>query len=301
MNNDQSTTTGHLRYRQAYQDILSDIGALDPKKLIAVNVDVTNSYTTVIGALDKIAKLRERASHLVEFDVKHFDKLETYALALMHTQGEYVSASGPPEGLLELNEEGIALRENLYSDAVALVRRGLVDGAPLKDFKNAPGYRNLAQDLVGLSSLLRRSWDKIGSRTVVTMAELDRAEDVSERLLRVVAMRENAPALVASAAEKRQQVFTLLANAYDEVRRAIWFLHWHEDDVEDIAPSLYAGRGHRKAAPKKALPPAATTGSAAPVDSAPAPLSSASAQTPSAADNGSGPVPQNDPFAKNLN
>jgi len=37
-------------------------------------------------------------------------------------------------------------------------------------------------------------------------------------------------------------------NAYDHVRRIISFLRWNEDDVDQIAPSLYAGRttGRRK-------------------------------------------------------
>ncbi|HYP97964.1 MAG TPA: hypothetical protein VER96_04770 [Polyangiaceae bacterium] len=201
--------TARLRYREAYQRVVPDLAALTTAELSVINIDVTSAYTTAIGALPRILTFRERASRLIDCELKNFDNLETYALALMHAQGEYVSASAPPEALLALNDEGIALRDNLHSDAVALANRGLVNGQPLKDFKVAPGYKNLAEALVGLSSLLRRSWDKIGARTVVTMAELNRAEDLSERLLHAVAVRENASHVLADAIQKRLQAFTL--------------------------------------------------------------------------------------------
>jgi len=34
--------------------------------------------------------------------------------------------------------------------------------------------------------------------------------------------------------------------AYDEARRAVVFLRWHQDDADTITPSLYAGRGKGK-------------------------------------------------------
>jgi hypothetical protein len=210
---------------------------------------------TVIGALPRIMTFREQASQLIEYELKNFDNLESYALALMHAQGEYVSASAPPEPLLALHEEGITLRDNLYSDALALANRGLVNVEPLKVFKAALGYKNLADDLLGLSSLLRRSWEKIGARTTTTMAELDQAEDLSERLLHAVAVRENASNVLADAIQKRRQVFTLLVNAYDQVRRAISFLRWEEEDLDEIAPSLYAGRARSKSEPEQLQPP----------------------------------------------
>ncbi|HYQ02307.1 MAG TPA: hypothetical protein VER96_26715 [Polyangiaceae bacterium] len=292
--------TARLRYREAYQRVLADQIAVDPAKLLVINIDVPSTYTTVIGALGRIKSFRERASQLKEFDVKNFDNLETYALALMHVQGEYVSASSPPEAIVALNEEGTALRDTLYSDALALVNRGLVNGEPLKDFKTATGYKNLAEDLVGLSSLLRRSWDKIGARTMVTMAELDQAEDVSERLLHAVAVRENASDVLADAIQKRLQVFTLLVNAYDQVRRAISFLRWTEEDIEEIAPSLYAGRTRKKADPEQPVVTPTTPGGAgqttAPAGTQPsAPVGAAGSGAPPAA--GTSGIPQGNPFA----
>lgn len=292
-------TAARLRYREAYQRILADQIAVDQAKLLVINIDVTNVYTTVIGALGRINTFRERAKQLQDFEVKNFDNLETYALALMHVQCEYVSASAPPPAIVELNEEANTLRDILYLDALALANRGLINGEPLKDLRTAFGYRHLAEDLVSLSSLLRRSWDKIGARTMVTMAELEQAEDVSERLLHAVSVRENAPGVLADAIQKRLQVFTLLVNAYDQVRRAITFLRWQEEDLEEIAPSLYAGRGRKKSEPER---PAVTpgTGGAAPPTApigtkpgAPAGTTGSAASPPTPTPG----FPQGDPFA----
>ena len=250
--------TPRLRYREAFQKLRADLAAVDLSKAVPINVDVTSSFTTVIGALPRIAALREKASQLSEFDVKHFDNLESCALALMHAQGEYVSASAPPEEISALSSEGSALRDTLYSDALALANRGLVNGEPLKDLKAGPGYKNLGEDLVGLSSLIRRSWDKIASRTVLTMAELDRAEVVSDLLLQAVAAREKAASSLEEATEQRLRAFTLFVNTYDQVRRAIAFIRWREGDIEEIAPSVYGGRGRRKGEPEKPASPART-------------------------------------------
>ena len=236
-----------LRYREAYRKALPVAQALDLNDLITINIDVPGAVTTALGALPEIMALREQAKALPNFDVKQIDDLGTYARAAMHAHGEYVAASAPPEALEALNAEGLALRDTLYQDALALSHRGLVNGAPLTEFKKNTGYKNLATDLIGLSSLLRNHWSQIGTRTAITPKELDHADDLSEKLLLAVGAREQAPAVIAEVARLRQRLFTVFVNAYDQARRAVSFLRWKENDIEKIAPSLYAGRTARRA------------------------------------------------------
>lgn len=263
-----------LRYRAAYQQVLPEAAALKEAELLNINIDVTAAVATATGALPEIMALRERSTKLGELDIQAFDKLGTYALALMHAQGEYVAASMPPEELLALNDKGNVLRDLLHSDATALAKRGLMNGARLSGFKIMPGYKVLAEDLVGLSSLLRHSWSSIENKTAITLAELDEAEVLSDKLLSAVGAREQAPAVLAEVAQQRQRLFTLFVNAYDQVRRAISYLRWNEDDLETIAPSLYGNRSRRKSqadkppAPPDPAPPAVPT---APIGTSPAP------------------------------
>ena len=256
-----------LRYRAAYQQVLPEAAALKEAELLNINIDVTAAVATATGALPEIMALRERATKLGELDMQVFDKLSTYALALMHAQGEYVAASMPPEQLLALNDQGNTLRDLLHSDATALAKRGLMNGARLSSFRIMPGYKVLAEDLVGLSSLLRHSWDGIANKTAITQAELDLAEELSDKLLMAVGAREQAPAVLAEVARQRQRLFTLFVNAYDQVRRAVSYLRWTEDDLETIAPSLYSNRTRRKTekpvTPPEPPAPAPPTGPAA--------------------------------------
>ena len=240
-----------LRYQEAFQEVWPEAAALEQSELLSVNISVTTAVTLAFGALPQVMVLRDAASSLGPLDLKHFDRLECYALAVMHTQGEYGAAARPPDTLRALSDFAVPLRDMLYSDATALSNRGLVSSEPLKRFKTGPGYKKLVMDLVGLSALLRRDWDRISSNSAVTMAELHRAEELSVELASAIGARKQVPAQLEVAAQQRQRVFTLFVRAYDQVRRAITFLRWQEGDVESIAPSLYSGRNnaHRKRTP----------------------------------------------------
>ncbi len=253
-------------YRQAFEQALPASRALDPKKLIPINIDLPTAITTTVGKLPGILALRDRAKALVEFDVSAFDQLETYTLATGHAHARYRSASAPPEAILELNERGMRLRNTLYSDAVALARRKLISGDRIGEFKANIGYKNLAFDLLAFANLLRDNWHQISSKTAITPDELDQAELIGEQLVSAVGGRDQPPANVADITDQRQRNFTLFLNAYDEVRRAISFLRWKEDDAERIAPSLYSGRGNSNARKKRADTP---TGTDHPVEKAP--------------------------------
>ena len=158
-----------MHYSEAYQRALPTAKALDAAELVTINIDVPTAVTTAVGAMQKIMAFRDRiAKELPSFDVTHLDELQTYTLATGHAHAMYSAASAPPEAIQALNEQGLALRDLMYSDAVALSNRGLISGDKLSEFKTNVGYKNLAFDLLGLSVLLRNSWSAIASKTAVT-------------------------------------------------------------------------------------------------------------------------------------
>jgi hypothetical protein len=151
-----------------------------------------------------------------------------------------------------------------------------------------------------LSGLLRANWDTIGSKTAVQTSELDRARDIGEQIIAAVGTREQAPVLTAAQAQQRQRNFTLFANAYDQVRRAISYLRWNEDDIDDIAPSLYAGRGTGRKKPDAPQPTPAPSPAPSPVvNPAPAPVAAAATHTAAASSPVALPsgMPSANPFA----
>jgi hypothetical protein len=235
------------RFRDAYQTLLDEIRAVPPDELTIVNLDIPTAITTVLGALPQIRAIRPQIlATTQQFDIARFDKLEAYTLAVGYANSLYLAASQPSESIEKLAEEGGTMRDLLVAEATTLAQRHLIDGHRLKDLKGANGYRNLATDLFTLSAMVRDVWPSLGGKTTLQMAELDQAETLGDRLLTAVGHREQGPAVVATSAENRQRAFTLFIHAYDNVRRVVTFLRWDEEDVEEIAPSLYGKPTRRK-------------------------------------------------------
>jgi hypothetical protein len=241
-----------------FKRVEQEVRAAPETSLAPVNLDVPSTVTTVLGAWPEISALREQVAGLKGFDVTQLDKLRDYALALGHAHGVYRGASGPPDGVAKLGEELSSIRDMLFADAIALAKRGVFDEGRIVKLRSGSSYKNLAFDVVGLVEVLRERWADIAGRTGVQSAELDHAAQLAQRLVTAVGVREQQPVATGAASLLRQQAFTLLLAAYDEVQRAISFLRWHEDDVESIAPSLWAGRGSR---PAPQAPAAAPTSS----------------------------------------
>jgi hypothetical protein len=230
----------------AYARRLPEIRAVKAEDLVTINLDFQNTVTTVIGALPEILALREEIAKLVHVDQTRIDELEDLAMAAAEAEARYVIAHMPAEDIVALNEEGMRLRETFRLDALALSNRGLIAPERLDAFPGLTGYKHVAFDLINWASLMMDCWSTIEGKTALTVDEVRHAKKLGERLMAAAGHREQGPEVFAEVSVIRQQAFTLLIRGYEEVRRAIAFLRWHEDDVDTIAPSLYAGRGGRK-------------------------------------------------------
>jgi hypothetical protein len=261
------------RAREAYQQLIKNILLVPTSELSTINIDIPNALATVFGVWPKVQPLRPRVAALPEFDLQCFDNLETYALATMHAHTLNLAASAPPPPVAQLVSSGTTTRDTLLADASALAKRGLIDGEPLKQLKGSTGHLDLAFDLSTLAAVMRANWSQISGKTAVGLAELDRAELLSEQLLVAVGMRAQAPADIATTSLNRQRAFTLLVNAYDQVRRAVTYLEWDDGGQDILCPSLYAGRvTRRKPADEEPAPP--------PPAPAPTPAATPAAATP---------------------
>jgi hypothetical protein len=275
---------------ETFARLLPEIQALSPDELIPINLDVPSVVATTLGALPEIRALRQEiAQQMPAFDLAAFDKLEEYAVALHHAHTQFLMATQPNHGLDELLAEGAALRQTLFLDATALSHRGFIDKNKLNELPGPNGHKNLATDLGTLAAILKESWAEVQSRSGVQEAELERADKLAQRIVRVVGLREQGPAMVAAATDLRLRAFTLLFRTYDNVRRAVTFLRWNGSEADKIAPSLYAGRsnGRRRSEPPSTdLPPPvpAPVPPGTPVASA-GPVAAASA-APAGADHG---------------
>jgi hypothetical protein len=235
------------RYRRAFTQLLTRIRELPTEEYQSVNLDVMSSVRTTEGVLPKIADMRDVvAQQLPHFQLELFDQLEERALALGHAQTVYESSQQPPAILQTLSDEATSAHDVALSEVNTLVKRGLIPVQALNNLKGGNGYRNLAADLFTLSETMRSNWSRISNRTSITSDELDHLENLADQINQALGIREQMPELQASAARDRQAAYTLFICAYDEVRAAIAYVRRTEDDVDDIMPSLYAGRGGGK-------------------------------------------------------
>lgn len=233
------------RFRDAYEQYKDEIDAVPDEEILTPNVEITAAVTTVLGAGPKIRKMRPLfLLHLPTFPIDRFDKCESFALALGHAQTAHLAASAPAESIPGLVTESQTTREALLVNIQVAVHYGLIDGTRLRELRGTNGHRHTAFDLLLLSQLLRENWPKIEGKTMLKADDLKRAEQLAARLATAVGVREQTSTASTESAKKRDKAFTLFIKTYNRVRRAVIYLD--EDNGEEIAPTLYIGRGPGK-------------------------------------------------------
>jgi len=243
--NNQDSVGSEALSCDVYERMLPELKAFPAEEVTQINLDIPDSVSTVLGVLPKIKALREPMSKLPsDFDIAEVDKLEDYTTVVSHANTLHAIATQPPDDLQPVYHEALALREVLYADVTALIHRGLINEATIKGLNGPKGFKNTAQDLQILGSVLNQNWAKVQGNCGAKREELDRALKLALHILRAVGLREQAPAMIAEAADIRARAFTLFTRTYDSARRAVIYLRWHEGDADEIAPSLFAGRSN---------------------------------------------------------
>lgn len=242
------------RFIAAFVLLKNEIEAVPPESLPHMNVDLTVAPAAVLAAEPGLAPYRPRAAALPEFEMKWWDRLEDYTLALAHAQSLCAWESKPNDGLVQQLTMLTNYREIFQADVEALAKRNLLSSDQLKKLRGAQGYRNVAWNVLDLTAFLRAHWSTIAGKCGLTPAEIDAAAVLAERVVEAIAMRERAVAAQPAAVLLRDKAFALWVRAHHEVRRALTFLLDDSEKVEELMPSLYAGRGTRP--PKEEEKPA---------------------------------------------
>ena len=276
--------------------------ALDASELACINVDVPTVSITVLAALPAMQAVRPTlVATFKNFDFERFDALESCTMALAQTHGDYVAASAPADDVSAVAEQSTNLRDAMLRDAHALAERGYLGADHLADFKGTTGFRDLAYDLIGLSSLLLAAWPTIEGHTALPRTDLETARALANKLLFGLAGRVQMAGKIDEATDLRQRAYTLFYRSYEAARAAIAYVRHDEGDAESIAPSLYTGRGRRNKDADQPIPPVEAPPNAPPADgSTPAagtPATTANPAAPASAAHPAITLPQNSPFA----
>ncbi len=241
------TSIDPSEFERAFAAVEDEIRAVPANDLIHITIDVRLVAVNTVARLPRMMDLRDEiVKALPEFEIGALDGLKTYALAAAHAYFLNQMSIATPAEVADLAERAAARRAVLLADVKALVAHGLIDGAPLEGLAGAVGHRNIAYDVILLRNLLVDAWPKISGRTVLTTDALESDAAVASRLLMAAGQRSVSAPTPTEAALLRDQAFTLFSRKYDQVRRATAYVRWNEDDANEYAPSLYAGRRSRK-------------------------------------------------------
>lgn len=237
---------------QAFMDTAFERASLDKSEVLRLNLDLEAATIVALGTVNRIRPLLDSISEL-PIDAQLLQRLEQYVRATIHAQALYRAAHRPPDGLDATYRAAIEARRMLRLDAENLAFHKWVDGRVLKRLRFAMGHLNVGYDVLALVNLLRDALPTTAGRSALSEAELDSAERTAEALLTISAGKGDAKKRRLLADDERRRAFTLLYRAYDQVRRALAFVRWHDRDPARIAPALHTAKGGGR--PKKRRAP----------------------------------------------
>ena len=235
----------HRDHSHALDELRAEIEAIPTSELEPIRLDITSAIVTALGVAPNVARFRDTIEReLGAAAARPIDQLETSAVALGRANAIYLT-SLHASSLDEIVAEVSHVRRVLMLEAEGLVAKKRLRASSLAEIVGGVGYKAMCFDVVQLVSVFRADWAAIEAHTPVTGLELDQAEARALALATTLGEIEQSGAS-SPAAELRQRAYTHFVHTYEEVRRAMAYLFF-DDDGDDIAPSLFAGRTRRRA------------------------------------------------------
>jgi hypothetical protein len=232
----------------AFASILAEIEAVPASALRRNNLDMARSARRGLAVAERLVPLLPELAELPRLDRRAVASLRIRALAVLHAD-ELVQEGGAAARahLAVLLAEATPLRELMLSSAETLAVAGYVSRERVAAIRSGKGHVDLAVDVQALGRLYRELWPRVHDKVPVTREMVERAIALSAQLQQALGIREidDEEPLVEPTGplHLRAQAFALFTQAYDECRRAVAYLRWHEGDAEVIVPSLYPRRG----------------------------------------------------------
>lgn len=230
----------------AYEECLPAMRELTDDEIMRVNLDVPTCIATGLASVRKLRPLHAEIAEIEQVDMTRIEELEHYTLALLYAHASHITQVDDLDELQHAVAQARQMRGLLRGELDNLARHGVLKPTGLTRRSNERSHCQLALELLGLSSILRKAWPALAGKSPVELSQLDQAEALARRILRAPGSDRRKQRRETT--EMRARAFTLFVRAYDEARRAVTFLRWHSNDAATIVPSLYAARRRRRRA-----------------------------------------------------
>lgn len=231
---------------KAFEMVREEIVAVPTTSLVRRNLNIPRAARRGLMVAERIEPLRAELSIMSHLDYAKIEKLPTYALALILAHERVEAAEKASIPLADLLAQAIPLRADLMKTGDMLAHFGIVSSERMAQIRAGQGHADTADDLLALGLLLGGIWPRIKDKVVVTREQVDLAIPLSAQLQRAIGVREGGTegTLVErrDAHHVRAQALELFMSAYEECRRGVSHLRWHEGDAARIVPSIYPGR-----------------------------------------------------------
>lgn len=175
---------------------------------------------------------------------ERLDKLPICARATTQASVE-ARVMSPSKNLSSRHEEARAHYEVVSTELESLVHRKVLDPAVLNETRDIQGYDALMKSTRAAVLVAHTHWSEIEGKTQLTPEMLDAATASVDALYRAMLDRDHGVSR-SPAIELRVRALSMLLHVYDEVRREVTYLRWHQRDYDTLAPSPYTRLGRSR-------------------------------------------------------
>jgi len=225
---------------------LEAIQQVPPEDLILLNRDVSSLVSLVRTVKKRTAPFAGAIASLPMTDHVLVDRMGDLAEGLSYIHSRVTSGTRRVIEIAPLAEEAETLLAIFTGEFKMLSLRKVIPEASIPALDSTRGYKPLATNLRSVATFAQDHWANIEPRCSLAAEDIKRAVFLHGEILDAIGERTNDDKESIALVLLRNQTFTLLVQAYDELRRAIAYIRHKEGDADLLVPSLYARSGQSR-------------------------------------------------------
>lgn len=230
--------------QRAFDALKPRMDAIPPERVASANIDLRIAATTALAVerFVNIPEVFQRFASLPrkEFDPVHIENLGPSAWALWYARTQYLSASAGTDARLPMSL--VQHATDLKVRMLRVLEYHTDEAAELASIRAGTGYYDLATDLSRLAALYDKHKGTIqDDRRYYRAGDKKDATTTANRIIELLGEAFDGDAK--TWARWQARAWTLLQEAYDEVRAAGLWLFRHEGGEEKF-PSLFTISRH---------------------------------------------------------
>jgi len=224
---------------------LEAIQQVSAEDLIHLNRDISTLVSTVRAVVVRTAPFAATIASLSLTDHVLLGRMADLAEGLSYIHSRVTTGTRRVIEIAPLAEEAETLLAIFTGELKMLALRKVIPEATIPSLDTTRGYNPLATNLRKLATFAQDNWGTIEARCGLAAEDIKRAVALHGEILGALGERTNDDKETTALVLLRNQTFTLLIHAYEELRRAMFYIRYKEGDADAFVPSFYATRGAR--------------------------------------------------------